>query len=227
MIKLVTIFLFGCIGLSSIITDNSKETLSVRGFDEQIMNSLVFELINEKRIENGVEVLKREEALSTVAKQYQSKFEFRRFKYPEKVERKIERKLALKTRKIGFKGGLVLPVVGQGNAIDYKKGETFFYDKKETETEFHLFYGEKPRKKDKDISRVEIPHHTYLSFAKDFLENLESKNKKKLYSKSYKWGGLYFQWYYKSINKKKIPQMKMIFILGGYQTAGMWDDIGK
>jgi len=66
-----------------------------------------------------------------------------------------------------------------------------------------------------------------LSFAKQLLSNLESDNKKNLYSKSYKWGGLHLQWYYKSINKNKIPQIKMIFILGGYQTAGMWDDFEK
>ena len=101
------------------------------------------------------------------------------------------------------------------------------YNKSDTDTEFHLFYGEKPKKRDKDKSRLEIPHHSYLSFAKQLLSNLESDNKKNLYSKSYKWGGLHLQWYYKSINKNKIPQIKMIFILGGYQTAGMWDDFEK
>tara|TARA_B110000211_G_C14077221_1_gene552759 strand:+ start:1174 stop:1854 length:681 start_codon:yes stop_codon:yes gene_type:complete len=225
--KWIALVLFGCIGIGATQIKNTDELLSVRGFDEQVMNDLIFNLVNNKRVAKGLEVLKYETALSTVAKQFQSKFEFRRFKYPEKIERKIERKLALKTRNLGFKGGLVLPIVGQGAGVDYKKGEDFFYDKKETETEFHLFYGNKPKKKDKDKSRVEIPHHTYLSFAKAFLKKLDSKNKKKLYSKSYKWGGLYFQWYYKSINKKKIPQMKMIFILGGYQTAGMWDNIEK
>lgn len=212
-----------CIGSRS---DNT-ERLSVKGFDEKKLNDLVFNLINKKRTKKGLPALEKEQALCTVAQQYQSKFEFRRFRHSEKVERKIERKLAEKTRKLGFKGGLVLPVVGQGNAIDYKKGKEFFYNKKDTDTEFHLFYGLKPRKKDVDKSRVEIPHHSYLSFAKALLLDMESKNKKKLYSKSYKWGGLHLQWYYKSINKNKIPQIKLIFILGGYQTAGMWDDFEK
>ena len=225
MMKYIALIFFSFLGLG--VTQLENQLLSVRSFDEKVMNDLIFQLVNEKRLKKGLEVLKHEPALSSAAKEYQSKFEFRRFKYPEKIERKIERKLYLKTRRLGFKGGLVLPIVGQGNAIDYKKGTDFFYDKKETDTEFHLFYGDKPRKKDKDKFRVSIPHHSYLSFAKNFLKELESKNKKKLYSKSYKWGGLHLQWYYKSINKKKIPQLKMIFILGGYQTSGMWDNIGK
>ena len=227
MIKWIILFFLGFIGIGTTQVENTNQLLSVRGFDEQVMSDLIFKLINEKRIKKGLEVLKHEAALSSVAKEFQSKLEFRRFKDPEKIERKIERRLAHRTRRLGFKGGLVLPIAGQGNAINYKKGEVFFYDKKETETEFHLFYGNKPKKKDKDKIRVEIPHHSYLSFAQNFLKELESKNKKKLYSKSYKWGGLHLQWYYKSINKKKIPQMKMIFILGGYQTSGMWDDIEK
>ena len=225
MMKCIALIFFSFLGLGA--TQSENQLLSVRSFDEQVMNNLIFRLVNEKRVKKGLEALEHEPALSSVAKQYQSKLEFRRFRYPEKIERKIERKLSFKTRRLGFKGGLVLPIVGQGNAIDYKKGADFFYDKKENDTEFHLFYGDKPRKKDKDKFRAGIPHHSYLSFAKNFLKGLESKNKKKLYSKSYKWGGLHLQWYYKSINKKKIPQLKMIFILGGYQTSGMWDDIEK
>ncbi len=223
MMKYIALFLLIFIGVSSTPTGRENKLLSVNGFDEDLMNDLVFSLVNKERIRKGVEVLDKEETLSAVAKEYQSKFEFRRFKNVGKIERKVERKLVLKTRDLGFKGGLVLPVVAQEEAIDYKNGKLFFYDKKDFKTEFHLFYGEKPRKTDKDKTRAEIPHHSYLSFAKDLLQNLASKNKKNLYSKSYKWGGLHLQWYYKSINKKKIPRIKMIFILGGYQTAGMWE----
>lgn len=69
-----------------------------------------------------------------------------------------------------------------------------------------------------------IDLYDYRGFAVDFLENMASPNKKKLYSKSYKWVGIQTMWYYKSINRKKIPQIKVVFILGGFQTAGMWDE---
>lgn len=198
--------------------------LTVAEFNENLLNSLVFNLVNKRRVEKGLDSLVYNEALSTVCRKYQSKFEFRRFTSPEKVEKKIERSLHAETQKLGFKGGLVLPLVEQSNGIAYDDGELYFFNKKDKETEFHLFYGTKPKKKDEDQDRDEIPHHSYLSFANEMLDGLSVSHRKKIYSKSYKWGGLHLQWYYKSINKNRIPQMKMIFVLGGYQTAGMWED---
>ena len=94
--------------------------------------------------------------------------------------------------------------------------------KTETKSEFKLFYGKRPNKNTKNQTRKEIQPLSYFHFAKNILKKLESENKKQLYAKSYKWGGLHLQWYYKSFNKRKIPEIKMIFLLGGHQTAGMW-----
>lgn len=215
---------FGFVMKSNVGDLDPNADLSVKNYDERLLNKLVFNLINKNRVEKGLEALDYEEALSTACRKYQSKFEFRRFTTPEKVEKKIDRDLHAQTKKLGFKGGLVMPVVAQSNGIAYDEGQLYFFNKKDTETEFHLFYGQKPKKKDPNQDRDEIPHHTYASFAKELIENLSASHRKKIYSKSYKWGGLHLQWYYKSMNKNRIPQMKMILVLGGYQTAGMWED---
>lgn len=206
------------------VVQSADADLSVKDYNEHLLNTVVFDLINTQRVEKGLDSLVFEEALSTASRKFQSKFEFRRFTTPEKVEKKIDRTLHAETKKLGFKGGLVLPIAAQSNGIAYDEGQLYFFNKKDTETEFHLFYGVKPKKKDVNQDRDEIPHHSYTSFAKDMLENLSASHKKKIFSKSYKWGGLHLQWYYKSMNKNRIPQMKMILVLGGYQTAGMWED---
>lgn len=199
----------------------SNEKITVRSLNHSLLNQTVFALINQKRKKKGLDTLEYTSSLNEIAIKYQDELEFRRFKNTPSIERKINKSLYQRTKKAGFDGGLVLPVVGEFNALKYDGKQEFFLDKTNKDSEFKLFYGKKPRKSEKDPVREEIEALDYLSFAKTVLKNLESDNKKQLYSKVYKWGGLHLQWYYKSLNKRKIPQIKMVFLLGGYATAGM------
>ena len=197
------------------------EKLSVKTLNNKLLNETVFQLVNLKRRKKGLDVLTFTSALNKVSLKFQDKLELRRFTNTSSIERKIGRTLYNKTKNAGFDGGLVVPVVGEYEALDYDGKSEFFYDKNEKQSEFKLFYGKKPRKSEPNPFREEIQALDYYSFGKKILKKLESENKKELYSKAYKWGGIHLQWYYKSLNKRKIPQIKMIFILGGYATAGM------
>tara|TARA_Y100000766_G_C18911154_1_gene608435 strand:- start:975 stop:1733 length:759 start_codon:yes stop_codon:yes gene_type:complete len=198
-----------------------KEKLSINNLNNNLLNSIVLQLVNVKRRKKGLDTLTQTSALNKVSLKFQDKLELRRFSNSSSIERKINRTLYYKTKSAGFDGGLVIPVVGEFEALDYDGKSEFFYDKEDKETEFKLFYGKKPRKSELNPFRKEIKALDYYSFAKKILKKLESENKKQLYSKSFKWGGLHLQWYYKTLNKRKIPQIKMIFILGGYATIGM------
>lgn len=198
-----------------------KEKLSIRNLNNNLLNSIVLQLVNAKRKRKGLDTLAHTPALSKVSLSFQDKLELRRFSNSSSIERKINRTLYHKTKNAGFDGGLVIPVVGEFEALDYDGKSEFFYDKENKNSEFKLFYGKKPRKSELNHSRREIQALNYYSFARKILKRLESENKKNLYSKAFKSGGLHLQWYYKSLNKRKIPQIKMIFILGGYATAGM------
>lgn len=198
-----------------------SEKLSVRALNHSLLNKTVFKLVNAKRKKKGLDTLEYNNALNNVAIKYQDEFEFRRFKNTPSIERKINKTLYQRTRKAGFDGGLVLPVVGEYEALNYDGKTEYFLNKNDKKSEFKLFYGKKPRKSEKDPVRTKIEALDYESFAKKILKKLESDNKKQLYSKAYKWGGLHLQWYYKSLNKRKIPQIKMVFLLGGFATAGM------
>ncbi|MBO72321.1 MAG: hypothetical protein CMD35_01770 [Flavobacteriales bacterium] len=201
---------------------NAKsQKISVRSFDNILLNKTVFQLVNDKRRKKGLDSLRFNSALNKVSLEFQDKLELKRFSNPSSIERKINRSLYIKTKNEGFDGGLVVPIVGEYEALDYDGKSEYFYSKNNKKSEFKLFYGKKPRKSEVNPVRKEIEPLDYHSFAKKILKKLESENKKQLYSKAYKWGGLHLQWYYKSLNKRKIPQIKMIFVLGGYATAGM------
>lgn len=195
--------------------------LGVKTLNHTLLNETVFKLVNNKRRKKGLDALTYASALNKVSLKFQDKLELRRFANTSSIERKISRTLYNKTKSAGFDGGLVVPVVGEYEALDYDGKSEFFYNRNEKQSEFKLFYGKKPRKSELNPSRTEIQALDYYSFAKKILKKIESENKKELYSKAYKWGGVHLQWYYKSLNKRKIPQIKMIFILGGYATAGM------
>ena len=197
------------------------EKLGIQTLNHNLLNKIVFQLVNKKRQKKGLDSLEYTTALNKVSHAFQDKLELRRFTNTSSIERKINRTLYSQTKNAGFDGGLVVPVVGESEALDYDGKSEFFYNKNNKKSEFKLFYGKKPRKSELNPSRKEIQALDYYSFAKTILKKLESENKKELYSKAYKWGGLHLQWYYKSLNKRKIPQIKMVFILGGYATAGM------
>ena len=202
-------------------TSEKKKKLGVTTLNHNLLNRTVFQLVNEKRQKKGLDSLKYTSALNKVSLVFQNKLELRRFTNTSSIERKISKTLYSKTKKSGFDGGLVIPVVGEHEALDYDGNSEFFYNKNDKKSEFKLFYGIKPRKSELNPKRTEIQALDYYSFAKKILKKLESENKRELYSKAYKWGGLHLQWYYKSLNKRKIPQIKMILILGGYATSGM------
>ena len=202
--------------------EKAKSTkIGVRTIDHTLLNQTVFYLVNEKRRKKGLQPLEYTSSLNQVAIKYQDDLEFKRFKNTPSIERKINRTLFKRTKKAGFDGGLVLPIVGERPAMDYDGKAEFFVDKNSKDSEFKLFYGKKPKKNEKDAVREAVEALDYYSFTKKMMKKLDSENKKQLYSKAYKWGGVHLQWYYKSLNKRKMPTIKMVFLLGGYATVGM------
>ena len=218
---MVILFISADVSKSALDHPKMDAQMVVKDFDADLLERAIVELINEKRKKKGVDSLIFQDGLQKSAAYFQSKLEFRRFKYPEKIERKIDRDLQKMTKKYGYEGGLTLPVVAMHQGINYKAGEAFFYDGSKKEA-FKLFYGEKPRKDDSSL-REEIPAYTYREFAHALIKNLESPNKKQLYAKVYTKVGVDLSWYYKTLNRRRIPQVKMILVLGGFQTAGMWE----
>ena len=212
---------------NNITTDNfnietaKTETLGVRTLNNTLLNKTILFLINKKRKKKGLEVLKYDSSLNQVSIKYQNDLEFKRFKNVGSVERKITRTLYIRTKKAGFNGGLVIPIAAECEAMDYDGKTEFFVNKNAKDSEFKLFYGKKPKKSETNPMREVVKPLNYYSLAKKLIKSLDSENKKEFYSKAYKWGGMHLQWYYKSLNKRRMPKIKMVFLLGGYATAGI------
>jgi hypothetical protein len=200
---------------------SSSESLVFESTDHALLNETVFRLINKERTNRKLDTLKFNAALHQLARKNQSVMEFRTFKNVVKIQTKINKKLSSKAKLAGYKGGLTASVVSQHNAINYEKGKVFFHVKNDKDNVLGLYYGTKKDLKNPAITPPRIHTYTYEEFAASLLKNLTSKQKKILYSKSYQDLGLQLNWYYKSLHKRKIPQIKLVVILGGYMTAGM------
>lgn len=198
-----------------------NKKLGIKNLNTNLLNLTIFKLVNQKRKKKGLDTLTYDDALNAVSLEFQDKLELKRFANSSSIERKINRTSYQKTKKLGFNGGLIIPVVGESEALDYDGKSEFFLNKENKNSEFKLFYGKKPKKNEINPSRKEIKALDYFSFAKKMLKEIDSENKRHLYSKAFKWGGVHLQWDYKTLSKRQIPQIKMIFILGGYATAGM------
>jgi hypothetical protein len=194
--------------------------LTFENTDHELLNKTVFALINKERIKRKIDTLAFNSSLHQLAKKNQSELEFRTFKDPVKIQSKVNKKLEIKTKNTGYKGGIVVSLASQHNAINYEKGKAFFHLKNDKKNKLGLYYGTKKDFKDSKKTIQKIPNYSYVEFASALLKNLSSKQKKILYSKSHKDVGLQLNWHYKSLHKRKIPQIKMIAILGGYITIG-------
>ena len=106
-----------------------SEKLSVMQLNHSLLNTIVFKLINAKRQKKGLDTLEYNAALNQVAQNYQNEFELRRFKNTTSVERKINKNLYKRTKKAGFDGGLVLPIIAEFDALDYDGKSTEIFQK--------------------------------------------------------------------------------------------------
>lgn len=201
------------------IQQSASQPLTLDGTDHELLNKIVFEYVNELRVKKGKTVLEHDTQLLEIAEEYQTEFQFRRFHDPSRYERKMDRTIYDKKAKRKIDASLLLPICAQYHAIDYTEGKEFFFDDEDTDTELHLFYGPRSKSKRKDAVITPIPYHSYKSFAKKLIDNMESERKKELLNKAYKWGAVKLQWNYKTLYKNRIPKIKAVFILAGYQTA--------
>ncbi len=192
--------------------------LTIAATDPELLNATVFHAINKMRLQKGKEAFIYSPELQKLVIAYMSKVENKNFANGEIIRKKILKSILKEAKEKGFKGTLVDVNILQAQAIHYN-GKMFIYNKKEVSTELHLFYGERPAKQDKNQEREAIPNYTYKSFAENLVADLLKLDKEnKCTSKAYKFSACALQWDYNSLYKNKIPQIKLIEIVGGYQT---------
>jgi hypothetical protein len=218
MVKLFFTFL-----IFSNIAVSAQATLASDVFDPTEVNKtlledcIVQELNKRKKI-----ALEDNSALKNVAYQFQESFQSRHFYSAKRYQARIDKEIRIKgNEKLKYNGTLIVSAISSVDAINYN-GKKFHYHRGDTWSKLHLFYGE--RTKLNQIEENLIPLHTYESMAESIVDdNLAGFNKKMMKSSAYKDIGVSVSLDYKTLYRSKIPQIKVIIILGGSQTALLQD----
>jgi len=186
--------------------------------DPELLNAAVFHAVNEMRSQKGKLPFQYSPELQKLVNVYLSKVENKSFISGEAIRKKFAKSILKDAKERGFKGTLVDLNALQSQAISYNN-KIFFYNKKDISTDLHLFYGERPAKTDKNQEREAIPFYTYKTFAENAVAQLlKLDEENKVTSKAYKFSACVLQWDYNSLYKSRIPQIKMLQIVGGFQT---------
>jgi hypothetical protein len=196
----------------------ADKTLNVNSADPELLNATVFHAINLLREKKGRTAFEYSEELYKMSKEYMDKMEKKKFTDPEAIQKRYTKVMLNDAKNKGFKGTLVNMNAIEYQAVNYN-GKEFFYNKKDTTTALHLFYGKPPLKNEKKPERDSIDCYTYKTFADALVDELLKADKQKITtSKAYRFSACVLQWDYSTLYKKRIPQIKLIQVAGGFQT---------
>lgn len=202
----------------------ADKTFNVNTVDPELLNATVFHAINIMREKKGRTAFEYSPELYKMTKEYMDKMEKKKFTDPEAIQKRYAKLLLNDAKSKGFKGTLVNMNVLEHQAVNYN-GKEFFYNKKDTITALHLFYGKPPVKNEKKPERDSLECYTYITFANALVDELLKSDKQKITtSKAYRYSACVLQYDYSTLYKKRIPQIKLIQVAGGFQTDLMEEE---
>ena len=194
-----------------------KQDFTVKQTDYLLIDAAIFHLINQKRELLGLKPLQHNVNLYQTSRKMQSVFEFRPFIQREKINARIRKELQKNSKSLGFNGQLFTAFALQTDGLKWEEKALFHYDENAASTTgFHLYQGKSNAKE-----KVEILPVSYLTSAQMILAAFSPEEQKVIFSDIYDACGIHLMWYYKTLNRRKIPQVKTLIILGGYATKGV------
>ena len=182
------------------------------------LNSRIIEKINERRLKKKESLLELNNSLQLTALYLTRDLRLSKFEKLMDERRILKRKTYVQSWKYGFQNTILDVTITLNKAINFKGG-SFYYDKTDTETSNHLFYGEKPTKREKEeegfktrpIKDYSIDQLAEI-IANSFL--LDSRTSKCLNS-GYSLLGCSCYMEKNTVHRNKIPMIKAVFVLGG------------
>lgn len=201
-----------------VLGQKKSEKVDPTSFNKEFLVQCILEELNSRKQIN----LESNKSLADISEVYQLTYEAKHFYASGRYQTRIDKELSLKTtEQLKYEGSLVVSVVSSIDMIDYQGGD-FHYHRADKLSTLHLFYGE--RTKLNQIEEKLIPFDTYQTLSKKIVDqNLTGVNKKVLKSSAYKDIGVSVALDYKTLYRSKIPQIKVIMVLGGNQTALLKD----
>jgi hypothetical protein len=187
--------------------------------DYELLNQLVLEKINSKRAKKHATEIASHKVLGEVASFYTNTYVLRKFENSEDNRLFIKKKIRKICKAHGYDPRLTTFTINTLNAIRYTR-RSYYYDKEENESELHLYYGDhKPTKKEKQAESYKpeaMKLYSYEEIANLIAEQLiKSSGRLKTLNTAYSQIGLSCAVEPRSIGGRKIPQLKIIMLLGG------------
>ncbi len=208
-----------CVGLCSAFKLKTKtESFDVNHPNYDLLNTLIINYINDKRSEKQKQNLQPNEALQKTAFYFTHQLRLKRIERMMDERRVLKRKVYLQSWQNGFQSGLVEVSISFSKAVNYEGG-SFYFDKEDTETNAHLFYGKRPSKKEKasnDFKLKPMKDYIYTELAELIAEQFLRDNRStKVLNKGYSLIGCSTSLEKNTVNRNRLPLIKAIFILGG------------
>lgn len=194
-----------------------EDIVDPSSLDQTKLEEEIFKELLKYRQGKGQSV-EMEDDLDKLSNDFQLLFQSRHFysasKYQARINKEISNKVASGLK---YPGTLIESVVCSEDAIAYKGGK-FHFHRTDNQSTHKLYYGE--RNTNNQGYENLIPFETYNGLAKKVVASLISgPSKKMIKSGAYRDIGISTIIDYKTLHRNRIPQVKIIVILGGDQTA--------
>jgi hypothetical protein len=198
-------------------------SLSAQDFDPtkpnyDLLKQLVIEKLNQKRNRKSKINLIQHQALQTTSDNYTRKLRASKLEKNSSNEIRISKKLKKNCKANGYRNAFVdyhitsLPCVNS-------KGFKFYYDREDTETNTHLFMGNRPTKKEKEKDTYKSTPIKLFSYneladliAKQFMKDDGSF---KILNNGFDKFGFSIAVEQSTLYRNRLPKIKIIIILGG------------
>lgn len=174
--------------------------------------------INNKRARKAKNTLKNNGALQLTSDNYTQTLRATKFESNTKNKTRINKKIKKSCKINGYKNAFIDYHITSIACINFK-GKKFFFDKEDTETNTHLFIGDKPSKKEKEDEKFKsnpVKLYSYQELAdliaKQFISD---EGTFKILNNGFDKFGFSLAVEQRSLFRTKIPKIKAIIIVGG------------
>jgi hypothetical protein len=203
---------------SSFNVNVGGDVFSVNQPDYNRLNTAIIEFINAKRAKKSGVNLESNDALQKTALYFTQTLRLTKFERLMNERRILKRKVSVQSWKNGYTNTMVDVNITFTEAIHFKGGD-FYYDRSDTETNSHIFYGKKPGKKEKEEEGFKlrpVKDYTYEELAEQIAQDfLKDNRSSKALNEGYTNIGCSCSLEKNTVNRTRIPLLKAVFVLGG------------
>ena len=199
----------------------SNAPLELDHIDLELLNATLFFTLNKKRTKGRKTVLKSNEKLFNTCKYIVEKYSgnsLKRFRMKENRIQRIAKKSCLQ---YDFNGTYTDVVVDYLPLLKMRENQKYVFDNQQDGDQVFFF----PKRKKSTLPHKPIPNHTYQSLVEKIIRRSGRMNgMSSVRHKGFSEIGCYIS--IEQRNPKKIPYVKMTWIVGGYRL-GLLEPLGE